>query len=335
MCCGESCKVYEDTQMKEPLVSICCMAYNHASYIRQCLDGFMMQKTNFSFEVLIHDDASTDGTQEIIREYVKKYPDVIKPIYQVENQYSKGIKVSITYNYPRTKGKYIALCEGDDYWIDPLKLQKQVDVLETDSSIGMVYTKVKLYDDSKKKVTGSFGGNYRTFEELIQKNTIPTLSVLVRTNLVLTYQQEICPEKYLWKMGDYPMWLWISRKSQIYFLSEETGVYRVLPESASHSKNPVSLVSFIISVYDIKKYFSSIYLPALINHIEQERMWWLLIDALLTAKLSDTKNISSYLKNNSQYHYSIDKKIIINLAYYYPMYAEKIVCFYMKYFFGR
>lgn len=68
------------------------MAYNHASYIRQCLDGFMMQKTNFSFEVLIHDDASTDGTQEIIREYVKKYPDVIKPIYQVENQYSKRNK---------------------------------------------------------------------------------------------------------------------------------------------------------------------------------------------------------------------------------------------------
>lgn len=317
------------------MVTIQCTTYNHEPYIRQCLEGFIMQKTNFRFEAIVHDDASTDGTAAIIKEYAEKYPNIIKPIIETENQYSKHDGSIRRIMNEHTHGKYIAICEGDDYWIDPLKLQKQVDVLETDSSIGMVYTKVKLYDDSKRKVIGSFGGSYLTFEKLIQKNTIPTLSVLVRTNLVLTYQQEIHPEKYSWKMGDYPMWLWVSHESKIYFLSEETGVYRVLSESASHSKNPVSLVSFIISVYDIKKYFSSIYLPALINHIEQERMWWLLIDALLTTKLSDTKNISIRLKNNSQYHYSIDKKIIINLACYYPMYAEKIVCFYMKYFFRR
>ena len=99
-----------------PLVSICCITYNHAPYIRQCLDGFMMQQTNFTFEVLIHDDASTDGTADIIREYESKYPDIIKPIYQTENQYSKGVKVSATFNFPRAKGKYIAMCEGDDYW---------------------------------------------------------------------------------------------------------------------------------------------------------------------------------------------------------------------------
>lgn len=115
----------------EPVVSICCLTYNHILYIRQCLDGFMMQKINFPIEILIYDDASTDGTQGIIREYEKKYPDIIKPIYQKENQYSKGIKVSLVYNYSRAKGKYIALCEGDDYWTDPYKLQKQVDFLES------------------------------------------------------------------------------------------------------------------------------------------------------------------------------------------------------------
>lgn len=317
------------------MVTIQCTTYNHEPYIRQCLEGFIMQKTNFCFEAIVHDDASTDGTAVIIKEYAEKYPNIIKPIIETENQYSKHDGSIRRIMNEHTHGKYIAICEGDDYWIDPLKLQKQVDVLETDSSIGMVYTKVKLYDNSERKVTGSFGGRYLTFEELIQKNTIPTLSVLVRTNLVLTYQQEIHPEKYSWKMGDYPMWLWVSHESKIHFLSEETGVYRVLAESASHSKNPISMVSFIISVYDIKKHFSSIYLPDLINHIEQERMWWLMIDALLTNKLSDTKNISIRLKNNSQYHYSIDKKIIINLAYYYPMCAEKIVYFYMKYFFRR
>lgn len=113
-----------------PVVSICCATYNHVHFIRQCLDGFVMQKTKFPFEVLIHDDASTDGTQDVIREYEAKYPDIIKPIYQKENQYSKGVRVSLVYNYSRVRGKYVALCEGDDYWTDPYKLQKQVDFLE-------------------------------------------------------------------------------------------------------------------------------------------------------------------------------------------------------------
>lgn len=114
-----------------PLVSICCTTYNHVDYIRKCLDGFVMQKTNFSIEVLIYDDASTDGTQDIIHEYESRFPDMIKPIYQTVNQYSKGVKVTLRYNYPRIQGKYVAMCEGDDYWTDSLKLQKQVDFLES------------------------------------------------------------------------------------------------------------------------------------------------------------------------------------------------------------
>jgi len=92
-----------------PLVSIFCITYNHSSYIRQCLDGFLIQKTNFPFEVLIHDDASTDDTAGIIKEYEAKYPDIIKPIYQVENQYSKGLDINIVYNLPRARGKYILM----------------------------------------------------------------------------------------------------------------------------------------------------------------------------------------------------------------------------------
>ncbi|UVR29774.1 glycosyltransferase [Bacteroides fragilis] len=137
----------------EPLVSICCITYNHVAHISQCLDGFLMQKTTFIFEILIHDDASTDGTADIIRKYVAKYPHLIKPVYQVENQYSKGVKIMSTYNYSRARGKYIALCEGDDYWIDPLKLQKQIDVLESDSSIGLVYTDFYVYDENEKRMT--------------------------------------------------------------------------------------------------------------------------------------------------------------------------------------
>lgn len=113
---------------KNILVSISCITYNHEPYIRECLDGFIMQKTDFAFEVLIHDDASTDKTADIIREYEAKFPNLIKPIYQTENQFSKKVgSINAKFNYPRAKGKYIALCEGDDYWTDPLKLQKQVD----------------------------------------------------------------------------------------------------------------------------------------------------------------------------------------------------------------
>ncbi len=113
------------------MVSVFCATYNHEKYIRKCLDGFIMQKTNFKFEVLVHDDASTDKTADIIREYEEKYPDIIKPIYQTENQYSKGVQIGVTFQYPRAKGKYIAFCEGDDYWCDENKLQRQFDIMES------------------------------------------------------------------------------------------------------------------------------------------------------------------------------------------------------------
>ena len=113
------------------MVTIRCLTYNHEPYIRQCLDGFVMQKTNFRFEAVVHDDASTDGTASIIREYAEKYPDIIKPIYETENKYSKQDGSIRKILDAHTHGKYVAMCEGDDYWTDPYKLQKQVDFLES------------------------------------------------------------------------------------------------------------------------------------------------------------------------------------------------------------
>lgn len=117
------------------MVSVICNTYNHELYIRDALEGFIKQKTNFAFEVLIHDDASTDNTADIIRDYEMKYPKLIKPIYQSINQYSQQVKINMSFQYPRVRGKYIALCEGDDYWVDPLKLQKQYDLMEKHSNI--------------------------------------------------------------------------------------------------------------------------------------------------------------------------------------------------------
>lgn len=134
-------KKVEISKEEQPLmVTIRCITYNHEPYIRQCLEGFIMQKTNFRFEAIVHDDASTDGTANIIREYAEKYPDIIKPIFETENQYSKLDGSIQRIMSEHIHGKYVAMCEGDDYWIDPLKLQKQVDFLEIFSTILKIYT---------------------------------------------------------------------------------------------------------------------------------------------------------------------------------------------------
>ncbi len=137
----------------EIMVSVICNAYNHELYIEKALKGFVMQKTNFKFEVLVHDDASTDKTADMIRQYEKKYPELIKPIYQTENQYSKKPGLVSKTQYARVSGKYIALCEGDDYWTDPFKLQKQFDAMESNPGIDIcAHTASAINATTNKKI---------------------------------------------------------------------------------------------------------------------------------------------------------------------------------------
>ena len=131
-------------------VSISVLAYNHKNFIRQMLEGVIMQKTNFKFEILIHDDASTDGSAAIIREYADKYPEIIKPIFETENLYSKRDGSLRRVMYRNTRGKYVAICEGDDYWTDPYKLQKQVDFLESHPDYVMCSHRFNQYIEDKK-----------------------------------------------------------------------------------------------------------------------------------------------------------------------------------------
>ena len=114
-------------------VAIKCLVYNHEPYLRDCLEGFVMQQTDFPFVAIVHDDASTDHSADIIREYAAKYPDIIHPIYETENQWRKAdgsLRKIMDAAIEATGAPYIALCEGDDYWTDPHKLQKQVDFLD-------------------------------------------------------------------------------------------------------------------------------------------------------------------------------------------------------------
>jgi glycosyltransferase involved in cell wall biosynthesis len=132
---------------ENPVVSVCCTTYNHENYISDALDGFLMQETDFPFEVVVRDDCSTDQTAMIIKKYVAKYPNIIKPIFEELNQYSKGVRpMPVVLN--ESLGDYLALCEGDDYWVDKKKLKKQVGFLEDNYDYFLCYTGATLVDDN-------------------------------------------------------------------------------------------------------------------------------------------------------------------------------------------
>lgn len=212
-------------------VSVICNAYNHEKYIADALKGFVMQKTNFSFEVLVHDDASTDKTADIIREYEIKYPDIIKPIYEIENQCSKRDGSLSRIQYGRVKGKYIAICEGDDYWTDPYKLQKQYDALEAHPEINICATKASL--EKEGMVIGEFPEKKKDsiipVDEVIvgDGGFVATASIMYRT-LVRTNS----PSFFNIIRIDYALQIAGSLNNGMLFLSDNTATYRLSTESS-------------------------------------------------------------------------------------------------------
>lgn len=244
---------------ESPIVTIWCLAYNHNPYIRQCLQGFVEQKTTFAYEVLVHDDASTDGTQEIILEYQKKYPEMIKPILEKENLYSRHDGSLMKLQVEKCNGKYIAFCEGDDYWTDPLKLQKQVDFLESHPDYGMCHTDFSLSDGSRRRHYSEIyqDGNY--FPGMLEHENvmIGTLTVLFKKEVF-----DRTPKYYFYNdfvAGDKPRWIELSKEAKIKYLSDITACYRILPHSASHSPSVEKNLSFRRGLQDIREFYAKKY----------------------------------------------------------------------------
>lgn len=243
---------------KELIVTIRCLAYNHEQYIRQCLDGFVMQKTDFRFEAIVHDDASTDGTVAIIKEYAEKYPDIIKPIFETENQYSKRNGSINRIMNEHTHGKYVAICEGDDYWIDPLKLQKQVDFLEENPEYGLVITDVNRFYQSTGKTEKSFFSNHSPslpltfYELLISAYWLAPCTWLYRTKF---YQENKMPEDCF--KGDIAIALNLLKQGKMFKIEETMACYRVLDHSASHFNDIKREDQFALSVINTRCYFAS------------------------------------------------------------------------------
>lgn len=218
------------------MVSIKCLAYNHESFIRQCLEGFVMQKTNFRFEAIVHDDASTDGTAAIIREYAEKYPGIIKPIYETENQYSKHDGSLRRIMNAHIHGKYVALCEGDDYWTDPLKLQKQVEFLEVNPQCALTY-------HACKNVFTSPCTDETLYGEVVKESytAVETLIEYFQTATVM-YRKEIADSELYKKAseigctsGDNVLYLTASCFGTIQGVNEQMSVYRRHPMGISQT----------------------------------------------------------------------------------------------------
>jgi len=210
------------------MVSVCVLTYNHANYIRQTLDSILAQDLKQPFEVLIHDDASTDGTVEILKEYEAKYPDVIKPLYETENQFSKSeIKnISGIYNFPRAQGKYIAMCEGDDYWTDNHKLTRQVQYMEKNPDCTMCFhSALQINSDvvSKNQMRPYTKSQQITPNEIIDKKSgYPTASLLLRADLM-----KALPDFYMQApIGDIPMQLTMAAAGYAYYIDEPMCAYR-------------------------------------------------------------------------------------------------------------
>lgn len=224
-----------------PLVSISCITYNHEPYIVQALNGFLMQKTSFPFEVLVHDDASTDRTADIIREYEKKFPKLIKPIYQKENQYSKGFtSVTATWNVPRAQGKYIALCEGDDYWIDENKLQMQVDFLEKNPEYTMCFhNAIEHYEDGSvpdKEFSQVENRDYSGIE-FFKHWIVPTASVIYKKEITESdFYKKIKEDRNL-IFSDTPLFLTSTKYGRVRGFSNTMVVYRRQTNGVSYGIN--------------------------------------------------------------------------------------------------
>lgn len=274
---------------EQPLVSVICITYNHEKYIAQAIESFLMQKTTFPFEVLICDDASTDSTQSIIRKYEEKSPSIIHAIYQTENQHSSG-KSNIPLLMQRAKGKYFAVCEGDDYWTDEYKLENQVTIMEAHSECTGCCHNTKAVNETGIPHAGKIQSiHYRKEDVILDKSYLKancrfcrTPSILIRASVMPKTSEEW--EKYnrCKANGDMKLSAIVAATGKMYFIAKNMADYRYVttPGSGSwNARNRDKNINLIVynSLENIKAYIEDAY------HCEicyDDYCTWLFLNAL-------------------------------------------------------
>lgn len=315
------------SEMPAPLVSICCIAYNHEEYLRQSIESFLMQETSFPYEIVIHDDASTDGTANIIREYEEKYPEIIRPIYQTENQYSKENMLPFLTTLRAAKGKFIAICEGDDYWTDPLKLQKQIAEMmrNPDCAISFHPAVIKWDDgmhDDELICYHSKKGRIFPIEEVIRgggSSFIPTASIIFSSTVIpriisfFTYSEN-------YPYGDYFIQILGAESGGALYLSDIMSVYRknVIGSYSEtlEKRDPAFLSSQVVSTLESYREideFTGLKYSDLFAYMQRS----FILHVLLSPTYDDKKvheQVLAYYWNNS----TISNSRIWNVVFRYP-----------------
>lgn len=305
--------------MSDIVLSILIITYNQEKYIKQTLDSILNQNYNFTYEIIIGDDSSNDDTRNILHYYSEKYPNIIKTIY---NERNLGVIKNYFNVLNHCTGKYVMECAGDDYWL-PGKVEKQIDLMEKDSSIGLCYGKAKCFDENGKYLNYSVGNEWCTFTELLKTNCIPACTVCFRKSVFESYLNEINPEKRTWKMEDYPAWLWMSKNTRIYFINDYLSAYRVLSESVSRTKDIDKMISFEENTCQIRNFFAEKYnMPVIIFDKDKYRQS-LLFNELLNfynkdiaselkkhLNLNSMKNIFKYIIFSSKFLFNFYYKLI-------------------------
>ena len=244
-----------------PVVTIGCITFKQEEFIGQAIEGFLMQRTTFPVQILIHDDASPDRTAEIIRGYQDNHPRLIEAIYQSENQYSQGNLPSKILK-PLVRGTFLAICEGDDFWTDPLKLQKQVDFLENNPDYGLVHGDCNKYFQETGRWAYNCNNVKTNCEEPSDKEDlfrrilgfdykIRTATVLYRTELI----RKLDANRRSFPMGDTPMWLELSRHTKFKYMDEVLAVYRVRRNSMSNAIDKVRRLRFRLAMWEMRVYY--------------------------------------------------------------------------------
>jgi glycosyltransferase involved in cell wall biosynthesis len=231
-------EIKDDNLCTEPLLSVWLLTYNHKDFIDQAINSVLVQQTNFSYEIVIGDDCSTDGTTEIIRNYQSQYPNKIRLLLAKRNLWQPlpGIQgVTSVALYQTCRGKYIALCEGDDYWTDPLKLQKQIDFLENNPDFAICFHKVKIEEEGQFKdyITGVNYPTISSIVDLAKSNYIPTPSCVFRNNIpnILGANFSESP------LGDYYIHMMNAQYGNIFYIDEVMAIYRVHNTSTFSSQS--------------------------------------------------------------------------------------------------
>lgn len=272
---------------KAPLVSVYCMTYNHRDTIEETVKSIVDQKTNFPFELIIHDDASTDGTTELVTSLKEKYPDIIVPIIQKQNKFF-SCNIAKTYLNPAAKGKYVAICEGDDYWTNEDKLQKQVDFLENNTDCTLVFHAVDQAMTDGKKMTYRplKKSGFVNAETIISRGGLfcPSVSLMVRREVM-----EFFP-KFRDKADvyDYPLQILAATMGKVYYLDENMAVYRFAGEGSWTAQRENS---------------------ADIEHLENERQWLSLFNEYSGGRYEDAVNFHLCHLYFTQWRKTFDKNL--------------------------